>query len=284
MTTPRYVVVVVPHAVLLGNEVANHRAGPDATGISGRRRPLLDSRRQLRALGLTETGGWAGRFAREQARHAERLVPAKPPVDRAARDRECCREVDDSAPFDVSEDGAAPTPDVQVVRLEGGPDQSPELLPTRRRASTWTDRLAVLGRAMTTSHVGDRDTVIPSGSEVNRDASRPEVFGGRRPAEHADPDRLKSSGAIPRREFVPRDPYRANQLWRCMPGWQASELGTTRGGGVRVRAERDFRRAEPGGAGRTPRACPQRKWIEVREILFSCLGGSLDGLYWRAPS
>jgi hypothetical protein len=50
----------------------------------------------------------------------------------------------------------------------------------------------------------------------------PDAFGGRRPAEHADSDRLKSRAAIPRREFVPRDPCRTNQHWRCMPRWQAS--------------------------------------------------------------
>ena len=33
--------------------------------------------------------------------------------------------------------------------------------------------------------------------------------------------RLKSIGAIHRCEFVPRDPWRSNELSRCMPRWQA---------------------------------------------------------------
>jgi hypothetical protein len=83
--------------------------------------------------------------------------------------------------------------------------------------------------------------------------------GGRRPAEHAETDRLTASGAIRCREFVPRDPCRTHQRWRCRPRGQAWEGGTTRGGGVRVRAERDVRHAEPGGAGRPPPACPHRE-------------------------
>ena len=60
-------------------------------------------------------------------------------------------------------------------------------------------------------------------------------------------DRLKSSAAIHRREFVTRDPCRTNQQCRCMPRSQPIESGTTRGGSGRVRAKGDFRRAEPGG-------------------------------------
>ena len=60
-------------------------------------------------------------------------------------------------------------------------------------------------------------------------ASRP-CRTARRPTEHADTNRLKWSGAIQRREFVTRDPWRSNELQRCMPRWQAIESGTTRGG------------------------------------------------------
>jgi hypothetical protein len=48
----------------------------------------------------------------------------------------------------------------------------------------------------------------PHNLSIRRCKSMPDVFGGRRPAEHADTDRLKSRAAIPRREFVPRDPCR----------------------------------------------------------------------------
>jgi hypothetical protein len=33
----------------------------------------------------------------------------------------------------------------------------------------------------------------------------------------------KSTGAIHRREFGPRDPQRPNQQWRCMPRWMSIE-------------------------------------------------------------
>jgi hypothetical protein len=44
----------------------------------------------------------------------------------------------------------------------------------------------------------------------------------RRPLEHADAPRSRKSGdAMPRREFVPRDPCRSNPDQRCMPRCQA---------------------------------------------------------------
>ena len=50
----------------------------------------------------------------------------------------------------------------------------------------------------------------------------------------------KSSGAIHRRDFVTRDPWRANQRCRCMPRRVSFGLGTSRGGSGRVRAEARF--------------------------------------------
>ena len=67
----------------------------------------------------------------------------------------------------------------------------------------------------------------------------------------------KSAGAIPRREFALRDPWRANERCWCMPRWQAFDVGTTRGGSDRVRAAADF---PPGGAGRQARA-GWRWWV-----------------------
>ena len=57
-----------------------------------------------------------------------------------------------------------------------------------------------------------------------------------RPAADPRVRRCESNGAILRREFVPRDPCRTNQLRRCLPRWQTSELRTTRGGCDRARA------------------------------------------------
>lgn len=71
----------------------------------------------------------------------------------------------------------------------------------------------------------------------DRGASRPsadvlaEHRDDRRRSACADAPKLESFGAIHRRAFVPRDPCGMNQLWRCMPGWQPPEIGTTRGAG-----------------------------------------------------
>jgi hypothetical protein len=59
--------------------------------------------------------------------------------------------------------------------------------------------------------------------------------------------RLKSIAAIHRREFVPRDPLRSKQHWRCTPRRQTLGMGTTRGASESVRAQSDFRLAQPGG-------------------------------------
>jgi hypothetical protein len=78
--------------------------------------------------------------------------------------------------------------------------------------------------------------------------------GRRGRSEHAaTPRRRKSSGAIPRREFGPRDPFRATQHGRCMPRRMWFESAPTRGGSDRVRAERDFPACGAGRAGRHPR-------------------------------
>jgi hypothetical protein len=63
------------------------------------------------------------------------------------------------------------------------------------------------------------------------------VFGRPPTCVYADMNRLKSNEATLRREFVLRDQHRTNQLCRCLPRWRASELGTTRGGRDRARAE-----------------------------------------------
>ena len=76
-------------------------------------------------------------------------------------------------------------------------------------------------------------------------------FGARRSRR-----RRKSAAAIPRREFGLRDRWRASNRCRCMPRLQASEVGTTRGGSARVKAEAYF---PPGGAGRRTRVGQWRR-------------------------
>ena len=50
--------------------------------------------------------------------------------------------------------------------------------------------------------------------------------------------RLKSIGAIHRCEFVPRDPWRSNELSRCMPRWQRSQRAYSRRYRQRTSGER----------------------------------------------
>jgi hypothetical protein len=81
------------------------------------------------------------------------------------------------------------------------------------------------------------------------------VFGWSPTCAYADMPRLKSNDAMRRREFVPRDPCRANQPWRCVPRWQALGLGTTRVGfeGQERCEMSGVQRRE--AAGRTQRQC-----------------------------
>jgi len=72
---------------------------------------------------------------------------------------------------------------------KGGSAQTPGLLP----ATAY--RLRPTGSKQSRADLGSSHKM-----------GTPNVFGWHRPAEHVYPDRLKSSGAIPRREFGPRDP------------------------------------------------------------------------------
>ena len=115
MEQPRHVVVVVPDAEALRDQVADHGTRPDAAGISGLARPRLDQRGELAALGFTQLGGRPRRCPGDQPVDAERVVPLQPPVDGPARDIEFRRQVHDAPTLDVSEHGAGATPDIQIV-------------------------------------------------------------------------------------------------------------------------------------------------------------------------
>ncbi len=119
MQHARHVVVVVPDAEALRDQVADHRAGPDAAGVSGGMRSRLDQRRQLVPLRVTQLGdrSWGDRG--DQPVHTERFVPLQPPIDRPARDIEFCRQVHDASPFDISEHPAGAPPDVEVIAAPG---------------------------------------------------------------------------------------------------------------------------------------------------------------------
>ena len=92
--------------------------------------------------------------------------------------------------------------------------------------------------------------------------------GGR--SEHADTVRSrKSRGAIPRREFVPRDRRPWNYHRGCMPRWQAFESRTTRGVSVRALAGARF----PGVRSRTPQAGMPAAEIQAVSDQKMTLGG-----------
>ena len=130
MQQARHMVVVVPNPKSLRDEVSDHGAGPDPARISSLDGPLLNERGELVALGLAEPRRRPRRPPREQAGDAQGLVPAQPSVDGAARDIEFRRNLKGPPALDVSEDGAGPTPDIEVVALQGHAEQPPQLLPT----------------------------------------------------------------------------------------------------------------------------------------------------------
>ena len=117
MEQSRHVVVVVPDAETLRDQIADHGARPDAAGISGGGRPRLDQRGELAPVGVTQLGCRPRWGPGHQSLHAERFVPLQPPVDGPARHIEFRRQVYDAPTLDVSEDRASATPDVQIVVL-----------------------------------------------------------------------------------------------------------------------------------------------------------------------
>jgi hypothetical protein len=144
MQEPRHVVVVVPDRKALRDEVADHRPGPDAAGLSGPGRPGLDERGQLVALDRGQLGCRAGRFPCSQSGHAQGLVPLEPPVHRAAGHVELRRHVDDAPTRDLSEHSPGSTPDIEVVSATGLVEKPLQRLSRNCSAAGWADRLAVL--------------------------------------------------------------------------------------------------------------------------------------------
>lgn len=130
MQQPGHVVVVVPDAEAVGDEVTDHGPGPHTAGVPGDPRAILDQRRQLGALRLTELRRRSGGLARQQSLDPERLVPPEPAIDRPPRHAEFLRQHDDSSALDVSEDGACSAPDVEVVALVGSTSETTQLRPS----------------------------------------------------------------------------------------------------------------------------------------------------------
>ena len=97
---------------------------------------------------------------------AERLVPLKPPIDRATGHPQLGGKIDHTA-LDVPENRTAQPPAVQVRTLLSSPNVPAQPLSRSRRPPTRADRFSCLGS--THDHLqGDRGTMILVRSDVNR--------------------------------------------------------------------------------------------------------------------
>ena len=134
---------MIANAELFLDQIAVHRAGPDAAAVSGDTRPVVDPSAELESLLIGELGGgpWSG--SGEKAGDPSRLVPLKPPVHRASGDIGLGREVDDAPALDVPKNGACATPGVEVLVFQPLSDEESELVARRWFTSSIADRLAI---------------------------------------------------------------------------------------------------------------------------------------------
>jgi hypothetical protein len=138
----RHVVVVVPNAEAVMDEVADHGPRPHARAVSGRDRPRFDHAAELIALLIREPPCAARCLAREESFDAVYVVPTEPLVDRAARDAELSGEANHGTSLDVSEDRAPATPTCEVGLLVGLRDERAQFLLRVRGAALRADGLA----------------------------------------------------------------------------------------------------------------------------------------------
>jgi hypothetical protein len=165
---PRDVVVVVAHAEPLLDQVADHRPGPHATLVPSGQRACFDDGCQLGTLRFGQPWLRAGRDPRDQAIDAERLVPLKPSIHRAARHPNLGGEVHHATLVEVPEHGTTSPPAVQVPTLLGGLDEPLQLLARCRRPPLRADRFPRL-RPAHDHLLDDRGTMILDGSIVNNE-------------------------------------------------------------------------------------------------------------------
>ena len=172
MEQARHVVVVVPDAEPVRDQITDHGARPDAAGISGGGRPRLDQRGQFVALGGTQPRSRPRRNPGHQSFHAECVVPLQPPVDGPARDIEFRRQGHDTPTLEISEHAAGTTPDIEVVVAPCLIKKSPQRFCAAAERPAELIASPFLQRPMTTSRVSDRDTVILLRSQVNQRVDR----------------------------------------------------------------------------------------------------------------
>jgi hypothetical protein len=141
----RDVVVVVPDAEAVLDQITDHRAGPDTAGVPGGLRACIDQCAQFVPLRLREFGRRAGRLARHQSLDTHRFIPLQPSVHGASRHPGLPRQFDDASAFDVPEHRSAPSPLCEVSSLLGLPDEPSQVPTTRWRTASQADCFADLG-------------------------------------------------------------------------------------------------------------------------------------------
>ena len=117
MEQSRDVMVVVVNLEALVDQIANHRPGPDPTGIPGALRTCIEPCPQFIALRLGQLQRRPRRFTRHQAVHAHRLIPLQPSIDRAPGHSGLPRQLDHAPSLDIPEHGSPSPPLAQVSSL-----------------------------------------------------------------------------------------------------------------------------------------------------------------------
>ncbi len=155
--------VVIANAEALRDQVADHRAGPDARLIAGLHRPQLDDDRQGLALLGGELRGRTFGNRGAQSRDVIGVVPLQPAVHRAARDIEVGRDRDHAPAIDIRPHGATTAPFAKVILALCFDNKLVELLQLHASAAGAPDRLPCLGLRH------DQRTMILSRSAVKLD-------------------------------------------------------------------------------------------------------------------
>lgn len=161
--------IVKCHAEAFANQVADHRAGPEAGSETRRLWSGLDDRRQFGSLGLVDLGRIPRRFAGAQAVGAHRFEPLNPSIDRAACHIEFRRQRDDGLLREIRHHGLRSPPRRQIASLLCVPEQLPEPSQLCGIPSSAADCLPILGATHDHPQRGrDRALLILSASFVNQ--------------------------------------------------------------------------------------------------------------------
>ncbi len=154
--------IVVPDAEPLFDQVADHRTGPNARLITGLHRPEADDDSQRLALFVGELRRRPLRDPSPKPVDVIGVVPLEPPVHRAPRDSVVSSDGGYLSSADVRTNSTSTTPLTEVVLQLRFEDELVELFQLSATAPCPSNCLPWLR----SSH--DRRTMILSGSFVNR--------------------------------------------------------------------------------------------------------------------